>query len=177
MSRIDFLAVAFIFWKSSILATFALKLSENCIFEHNSKLLFEWVLETEISTRLKSTIFISQCSFRGGIAVVIWIINREAVATWRERTARWTFWSIISNYSFPAQSVGRPKKHKKWCCDSQVFFKPTRQIRLKKMKYNKYTILISAPWIFLQTQISGLKTIYVSDKEVRLRTKSAYQII
>ena len=53
MSRTDFLAVAFIFWKSSILATFALKLSENCIFEHNSKLLFEWVLETEISTRFR----------------------------------------------------------------------------------------------------------------------------
>ena len=83
----------------------------------------------------------------------------------------------MSNYSFPAQSVGRPNKHKKLCCDSQVFFKPTRQIRLKKRKYTKSTISISAPWIFSQTKICGLKIIYVSDKEVRLRTKSAYQII
>ena len=30
---------------------------------------------------------------------------------------------------------------------------------------------------FPQTQTSGLKIIYVSDKEVRLRTKNAYQII
>ena len=53
------------------------------------------------------------------------------------------------------------------CCSTKQTQKVMRQIGLKKRKYTRSTVSISALWIFLQTQISGLRTIYVSGKEVR----------
>ena len=95
---------------------------------------------TFLSTTQVSTLFISQGCFAEGLRMSLGYLTQEAVATWSENTTRWTFWFTMSNYSFPAQSVGRPNKHKKWCCDSQVFFKPTWQIRLREKRFTKSTI-------------------------------------
>ena len=110
------------------------------IFEHYSKLLFEWVLETVISTRLKSTHFILQACFRGEVTDVIWIINSKTCRFVKRKNNPL---HILVNYErvlFPSSSVGRLNKHNEWCCDSQVFFKPTREIRPIKRKYTSTII-------------------------------------
>ena len=140
------------FEHARFLATFATKFSRNNIFLTHLKFAFRMSFrDSNIDPFEVSAFYLTGLFSRMGYGY-------HSIINWRTccHVKRNKFWSIMSNYSFPAQSVVRPNKHKKWCCDSQVFFKPTRKIRLKKRKYTRSTVSISALWIFLQTQISGL---------------------
>ena len=117
-----------------------LKLSGNYNFEHYSKLLFEWVLETVISTRFKSTHFTLQACFRGGVADVIRIINSRTYCYVKRKNNPLHILVVYEQVLFPSSSVGRPNKHNKWYCDWQVFFKPTQEIRPIKGKYTSTNI-------------------------------------
>ena len=101
---------------------------------------------------------------------------------------------ITGKYSFPAQSVGRPNKQKndvaihRYSLNSwersgrergiipSLQFKFLQYRSFRKPKYLRSKILRSFFLRQEQRDSSSCRYNYVSDKEVRLRTKSAYQI-